>query len=145
MEEKTILIVEDNADDKELILRAFRKCSINARPVVAHDGVEALDYMHSRGMFAKKEESEMPSLILLDLKLPKVDGKEVLKALRSDEKYKYIPVIILSSSSEKNDVNDCYLLGANSYIKKPIDFKEFMDIIQLVEKYWLEYNELPRL
>jgi two-component system response regulator len=145
MDEKIILIVEDNADDKELILRAFRKCSIKAKPIIAHDGVEALDYMHCTGVFADKDEYEMPSLIILDLKLPKVDGKEVLTAIRAHAKYRYIPVVILSSSSEKNDVNECFLLGANSYIKKPIDFRAFMEIVALLVKYWLDYNELPRL
>jgi two-component system, response regulator len=145
MENKTILIVEDSQDDKDLIIRAFKKSELKARVDVVRDGAEALEYMNGTGKFEGKTSYDIPDLILLDLKLPKIDGKEVLQAIREDKSYCLVPVIILSSSGEHNDVNDCYKLGANSYIKKPIDFKRFLEIISVLITYWLTINEQARL
>ncbi len=144
MENKTILIVEDSQDDKDLILRAFKKSNVQAKVVVLQDGAEALDYMYCAGAYQDKAQFDVPDLILLDLKLPKIDGKEVLEAIRKNSVFKLIPVIVLSSSGERNDLNDCYALGANSYIKKPIDFKRFLDIIEVTIHYWFYINEQPR-
>lgn len=145
MENKTILIVEDSQDDKDLIIRAFKKSELKARVDVVRDGAEALEYMNGTGKFEGKTLYDLPDLILLDLKLPKIDGKEVLQAIRSDKNYCLIPVIILSSSDEHNDVNECYKLGANSYIKKPIDFKRFLEIISVLITYWLTINEQAQI
>jgi two-component system response regulator len=145
MESKTILIVEDSQDDKDLSLRAFKKSNVQAMVVVLQDGAEALDYMNCTGAYSEKPPFEVPDLILLDLKLPKIDGKEVLEAFRNNKIFKLIPVIVLSSSGERNDLNDCYALGVNSYIKKPIDFKHFLEIIELTIHYWFNINEQPRL
>lgn len=138
-----ILIVEDNPDDKELIIRAFKKNNIDARLLLLSDGVEALHFLNRTGNFTDRDEADIPGLILLDLKLPKVDGKEVLKAYREDPYFRHIPVIILSSSGEKKDIHDAYTLGANSYIKKPIDFSHFLDIVGMLNKYWLSINLIP--
>jgi two-component system response regulator len=145
MENKTILIIEDSQDDKDLIIRAFKKSELKARVDVVRDGAEALEYMNGTGKFEGKTLYDLPDLILLDLKLPKIDGKEVLQAIRSDKNYCLIPVIILSSSGEHNDVNECYKLGANSYIKKPIDFKRFLEIISVLITYWLTINEQAQI
>jgi two-component system response regulator len=144
MENKTILIIEDSQDDKDLILRAFKKSNVQARIVVLQDGAEAIDYMQCTGVYKDKATFDIPDIILLDLKLPKIDGKEVLETYRNDSFFRLIPIIILSSSGERNDLNDCYALGANSYIKKPIDFKHFLEIIETTIHYWFFINEQPR-
>ena len=143
MEEKIILLVEDNPDDIALTLRAFDKNRIKNRVVVAEDGAEALDYINKRGKFENLNPGECPALVLLDLKLPKVDGFEVLKAIRENESTKFLPVVILTSSKEEQDIIKGYKNGANSYIRKPVDFEKFFDAVQTLGLYWLILNEPP--
>lgn len=141
METKPILIVEDNPDDELLLLRALKKNNIANPIVVARDGVEALDYLLGRGQFEGRNPTDTPSLILLDLKLPKVDGFEVLRTIRGDRRLRYIPVVILTSSNQDRDVIDGYDLGANSYVRKPVDFEEFVDATGKLGLYWLLVNQ----
>lgn len=141
MDKKIILLVEDNPDDEALTLRAFRKNNIVNEIVVARDGAEALDYLFSEGGYAGRDVGVMPQIILLDLKLPKIDGLEVLQRIRSDEQTRLIPVIILTSSKEEQDLVEGYSLGANSYIRKPVDFAQFTEAIRLLGLYWLVLNE----
>jgi two-component system, response regulator len=143
MEEKIILLVEDNPDDVALTLRAFGKSRIKNKIVIAEDGVEALDYIFRRGKFENRELKELPAVVLLDLKLPKLDGFEVLKAIRDNEFTKLLPVVILTSSKEEQDVIKGYKNGANSYIRKPVDFDKFFDAVQTLGLYWLILNEPP--
>lgn len=143
MTEKIILLVEDNPDDVELTLRAFKKNNISNRVIIAKDGVEALDYMFGKGIYVERDLKDLPVVILLDLKLPKMDGLEVLKRLRQDERTKLIPVVILTSSAEQKDVIDGYSLGANSYIRKPVEFNQFVEAIKHLGLYWLLWNEPP--
>jgi len=143
MEEKTILLIEDNPDDELLAVRALRKNKIMNKVVVARDGAEALDYLFGTGPYEGRDMSEMPQVILLDLKLPKVDGLEVLKRLRNDERTKVIPVVVLTSSKEERDLTDSYQLGANSYIHKPVDFAQFTEAVRHLGLYWLVLNESP--
>jgi CheY-like chemotaxis protein len=143
MKRKTILLVEDNPDDVELTLRAFKINKIANEIIVAGDGIEALDYIYGTGKFKTREESRMPAVVLLDLKLPKKDGLEVLQQIRADERTKLLPVIILTSSKEEQDIIGSYSLGANSYIRKPVDFQKFVDAIRQWELYWLVINEPP--
>ncbi|HVK55681.1 MAG TPA: response regulator [Burkholderiales bacterium] len=138
---KIILLVEDNPDDEELTLIAFRKSHIANDVVVARDGVEALDYLFGTGPHAGRDMSIMPTVVLLDLKLPKIDGLEVLKRLREHERTKRIPVVVLTSSKEQQDIVESYNLGANSYIRKPVDFTQFMDAAKQLGLYWLVLNE----
>ena len=140
MSERVILLVEDNADDEELTLRALHKSNIMNRVVVARDGVLALDYLFSRGEFADRDPNEVPQVILLDLKLPKLDGLEVLRQLRADPRTKRLPVVILTSSAEEQDVLRGYDLGANSYIRKPVDFTQFVEAVRQLGLYWLVLN-----
>jgi CheY-like chemotaxis protein len=137
----TILLVEDNPDDEALTLRAFRKNNIKNEIVVAHDGVEALDYLFGQGIYAGRNASAVPQLILLDLKLPKVDGLEVLQQLRNDPRTALVPVVVLTSSREEQDLMKSYALGANSYVRKPVDFAEFMEAVRQLGLYWLVLNE----
>jgi two-component system response regulator len=137
--------VEDNLDDVELTLRAFQKNNILNPVIVAKDGVEALDYLSGKGMYAGRNLKELPVVILLDLKLPKIDGMEVLKRVRQNERTKLIPVVILSSSMEENDVINGYSLGANSYIRKPVEFNQFVEAMRQLGLYWLLWNEPPPL
>jgi two-component system response regulator len=141
MSEKVILLVEDNPDDGELTLRALKKNNIQNDVVIARDGAEALDYLFGTGAYAGRDLSQMPSVTLLDLKLPKVDGLEVLKRIREHEQTKFLPVVILTSSKEEQDLIKGYSLGANSYIRKPVDFSQFIDAVRQLGLYWLLLNE----
>ncbi|MGD0670609.1 MAG: response regulator [Candidatus Binatus sp.] len=143
MSERVILLVEDNADDEALTLRALKKNNITNTIVVARNGVEALDYLFGTGQYAGRDTSVQPELILLDLKLPKVDGFEVLRKLRADERTKLLAVVILTSSTEQQDIVNGYGLGANSYVRKPVDFQHFMDAVRQLGLYWLVLNERP--
>ena len=143
MEEKIILLVEDNPDDVELTLRAFKKSKVANEIVVAKDGAEALEYLFCTGSFAGRNVNEIPAVILLDLKLPKVSGLEVLQQIRSNSVTKLLPVVILTSSKEEQDVLTGYKLGANSYIRKPVDFDKFYEAVQRLGMYWLVLDEPP--
>ena len=143
MNEKIILLLEDNPDDEELTLRALKKNNIQNDVVVARDGVEALDYLFGTGAYAGRDTSNVPAVTLLDLKLPKVDGLEVLRKLRADERTKYLPVVILTSSKEEQDLLNGYKFGANSYIRKPVDFAQFIEAVRNLGLYWLLLNESP--
>ena len=137
---KAILLVEDNLDDEELTLRALKKNNILNEVVVARDGAEALDYIFATGAHEGRDEKVEPSVILLDLKLPKVDGLEVLKRIRASEVTRHIPVVVLTSSDEEIDIMKSYDLGCNSYVRKPVDFAEFVTAIQKLGVYWLLLN-----
>ena len=141
---ESILLVEDNPDDVELTMRAFRKNNIANRVVVAHDGVEALDYLFGSGQFASRDTRDVPRLILLDLKLPNIDGLQVLERLRADDRTKLTPGVILTSSKEEQDLLKGYRCGANSYVRKPVDFNHFVDAVRQIGLYWLLINELPQ-
>jgi two-component system response regulator len=141
--EKIILLVEDNPDEVELTLRAVKKNNIMNKVVVAGDGAEALDYLFGRGVYAGRDNSTLPTVILLDLRLPKVGGLEVLRHLRADERTRLLPVVILTSSDEEKDLIESYSLGANSYVRKPVDFDQFFDAVRQLGLYWLLLNESP--
>lgn len=142
---KTILLVEDNPDDEALAIRALKRNHISNEIVVVHDGVEALDYLFGTGVYAGRDISLKPTVILLDLKLPRIDGMEVLRRLREDERTKLLPVVILTTSSEEQDMLNSYSLGCNSYIRKPVNFTEFTEAVRQLGMYWLLMNELPQL
>jgi CheY-like chemotaxis protein len=139
MKKKHILLIEDNPDDEMLTVRAFEKIDFVGQLKIARDGVEALDYVFRRGAYSP-ETALRPDLILLDLKLPKIDGKEVLKQIRRNPETKYIPVVVLTSSIEESDIRTCYELTGNSYIRKPIDFQQFKTHVEKICEYWLELN-----
>ena len=143
MTDKVILLVEDNPDDELLALRALRKNGVTGEVVVARDGVEALDYLFGTGAHAGRDTSVMPQLILLDLNLPKIDGLEVLRRLRADERTRLLPVVILTSSREQKDMLEGYGLGANSYVRKPVNFEQFVRAVEQLKLYWLILNEAP--
>lgn len=140
---KTILLVEDNPDDVALTLRAFKKNKIMNKVVIAKDGTEALEYLFCTGEYADRNIEDSPQIVLLDLKLPKVNGLEVLKKIRDDDRTKLLPVIILTSSKEQQDLLDGYSLGANSYIRKPVDFDQFIEAVRQLGLYWLVLNIGP--
>lgn len=143
MEQKLILLVEDNPDDEALTLRAFRKNKIGNRIVVVRDGVEALDFLFCKGAFADRDPRDQPQIILLDLKLPKLDGLEVLQRIRQEESTRLLPVVILTSSKEEQDILAGYSLGANSYVRKPVDFNQFVEAVRQLGLYWIVLNETP--
>ena len=145
MDNKIILLVEDNPDDVELTLRALKQNNISNKVIVATDGAEALDFLYAKGKDAKRDEKDLPILVLLDLKLPKIDGLEVLRSIRQNEFTKLLPVVILTSSAEEQDVIDGYNLGANSYVRKPVNFNDFQQAIKVLGLYWLVWNEPPPL
>ena len=138
-----ILLVEDNPNDVELALYVFRRNGIADRVRVVGDGEEALEFLQCRGNFAGRFRSEGPAIVLLDLKLPRVDGFQFLQRMRSDERLRTIPVIILSTSNEPSDIIRSYALGANSYIVKPVEFERFVDAVRSIIQYWLTLNQLP--
>lgn len=140
---RAILLVEDNPDDEALTIRALQRNHIGNRIVVAHDGVEALDYLFGRGEYASRDLSLLPTVVLLDLKLPRVDGLEVLRCIRENESTKLLPVVVLTTSNEESDLLDSYSLGCNSYIRKPVDFLQFSEAIRQLGMYWLLMNEPP--
>ncbi|HSK89411.1 MAG TPA: response regulator [Anaerolineales bacterium] len=143
MKNTIILLVEDNPDDEVLTLRALKKSKIGNEVVVVRDGVEALDFLFCTGAYADRDPHDMPQLILLDIKLPKVDGLEVLRRIRADERTRLLPVVILTSSKEQQDLIESYKGGANSYIRKPVDFSQFAEAIQELGLYWLVLNQAP--
>jgi two-component system response regulator len=142
---RIILLVEDSADDVELARRAFGKSNIASTIVVARDGAEALEYLFATGAHAGRDARILPEVVLLDLKLPRIDGLEVLGRMRADERTRRIPVVILTSSNEAQDVIRGYNLGANSFVRKPVEFAQFLEAAQQIGLYWLELNEAPPL
>lgn len=141
MDPKVILLVEDNPDDEELTVRALKKSNIANEIIVARDGVEALEYLFGEGRHSGRDLRTMPQVVLLDLKLPKLDGLGVLRRLRSDERTRMLPVVILTSSNEEQDLIHGYRLGANSYIRKPVDFTQFSEAARQLGLYWLVLNQ----
>lgn len=141
MKTDTILLVEDNARDEALTLRALRKNNLANEVIVARDGVEALDYLFGTGKYDGRDTTVVPQLIMLDLKMPKMDGLQVLKALRGDDRTKRLPVVVFTSSSEQEDMIKSYDLGANSYVRKPVDFDGFTEAARQLGMYWLLFNE----
>lgn len=142
---KTILLVEDNPDDVELTLMAFSQHDMEEQVVVAWDGQDALDYLFGTGAHAQRNPNDLPSLILLDLKLPKIDGTEVLRQLRAHDDTRIIPVVVLTTSDERPDMVQSYKLGANSYVRKPVNFSEFVGVVRQLGVYWTAINELPTM
>jgi two-component system response regulator len=143
MPEKMILLVEDNPDDEELTIRALHKAKIANEIVIARDGSEALDFLFGSGQYEGRDLARMPAVILLDLKLPKLGGLEVLQRLRSDPKTKLIPIVVLTSSSEDEDMLRSYKLGANSYVRKPVEFGSFANAVAQLGLYWMLLNQPP--
>lgn len=139
--DRPILLVEDNPDDEALTLRAFTKNRITNPVVVARDGVEALDYLFGTGRHTARDTRDTPAVVLLDLKLPRIDGLEVLRRIRADERTRLLPVVVLTTSREQQDIIDAYTLGANSYIRKPVDFERFIQTVGQLGMYWLSLNE----
>jgi two-component system response regulator len=144
MDNKIIMLVEDNPNDEALTIRALKKNNDRNEIVVARDGVDALAYLFGEGNYSGRDTSILPDLILLDLKLPRINGLEVLKSIRTDARTKLVPVVILTSSKEKRDLTECYELGANSYIHKTVDFVEFRNTIEQLGLYWLVLNVAPQ-
>lgn len=143
MTDRIILLVEDNPDDEELTIRALRKNGIANELVVARDGVQALDYLFGRGEWAGRDTGVMPAVVLLDLKLPRVDGLEVLEKMRGDPRTDLVPVVVLTSSREEQDILKSYSLRVNSYVRKPVDFTQFTEAVKHLGMYWLLLNEIP--
>ena len=143
MHAKTILLVEDNPDDQVLTLRALQQADRAVEVTAVRDGTEAIDFLTASGSHAGRDPRQLPGLVLLDLKLPKIDGIEVLRRIRADARTRRLPVVVLTTSTEERDIAGCYLHGANSYIRKPVDFAEFSNVLRHVAHYWLEVNEPP--
>jgi len=143
MDNRTILLVEDNPDDEALTLRALKRNNILNEVVVARDGAEALDYLFAQEAYSERDASKLPEVVLLDLKLPKLDGLEVLRRIRNDPLTRRLAVVILTSSNEERDIVAGYDLGANSYIRKPVDFNQFMEAVRQLGIYWLVLNVSP--
>ena len=141
--EKMILLVEDNPNDEELTLRALRKANIANEVAIARDGQEALDFLFATGKYAGREPTTMPAVVLLDLKLPKLDGIDVLQRIRADPRTKLVPVVVLTSSSEDEDMVRSYQSGANSYVRKPIEFSAFANAVTQLGMYWVLINQIP--
>lgn len=140
---RLILLVEDNPDDVELTMRALKKNRIATEVVVVRHGVEALDFLFASGAYTGRNPELQPDLVLLDLKLPKVDGLEVLRRLRADGRTRLLPVVVLTLSNEEQDIQEAYRLGVNSYVRKPVDFDRFNELLQHLGRYWLDFNEAP--
>lgn len=138
-----ILLVEDNADDEALALRALKKHTTENKIYVVRDGVEALDFLFCKNTYADRDPYDLPKLILLDIKLPKMDGLEVLRRIRADDRTRLVPVVLLTSSKEEQDLVEGYKSGANSYVRKPIDYDEFLEAVRQLSLYWLILNESP--
>jgi len=143
MQQKSLLLVEDNPDDEALTLRALRKHNLANEIVVTRDGQEAMDYLFAEGEYSGRDASVLPQVILLDLKLPKVDGLQVLERLRAEPRTRHVPVVVLTSSNEEQDMIRSYDLGANSYVRKPVDFEQFLEAARQLGLYWLVLNEVP--
>jgi len=143
MDNPTVLLIEDNQDDIDLTVRAFQKSRIKIELIIAHNGVEALDYLFATGLYSDRNPRDLPVVTLLDLKLPRMDGLEVLRRLRANERTQLLPVVVLTTSSEEKDIIQSYSLGANSYIRKPVEFERFMDAVNHLGIYWLLLNESP--
>jgi two-component system response regulator len=143
MNDKYVLLVEDNPDDVALTKRAFRKCLIQNNLVVTNNGVETLDFLFCRGHYNSRDPLQTPALVLLDLKIPYISGLEVLRQIRNNDDTRSLPVVILTSSVEENDLNESHRLGANNYYRKPINFEEFVDLIRQLCSYWLDCNRFP--
>ena len=141
--DKVILLVEDSPDDVALTMRAFKRSHVMNTIEVARDGVDALDFLFARGAFAERVEKPLPTLVILDLKLPRLDGLGVLKAIRAEPRTQLLPVVILTSSKEEQDLISGYSLGANSYVRKPVDFNEFLEAVKILGIYWLLMNQVP--
>ena len=143
MSDHTILLIEDNPDDAELTRIAFAEAAIDSQLVIVGDGAEALDYLFAQGKYAARDAADLPSIVLLDLNLPKLDGREVLQALRANPATRGLPIVVLTTSTEPFDVEASYALGVNSYIRKPVDFKQFVEVVKQIGLYWLVLNH-PR-
>jgi two-component system response regulator len=141
MRSNCILLVEDNPNDQELTIRAFKKNNISNEIIIANNGVEALDYLFGTGIYAERPSHILPQLVILDLKLPKVSGLEVLKQVRERERTKYVPVVILTSSAEEKDIIESYRLGSNAYVRKPVNFIEFTEAVKQLGLFWLLLNK----
>ncbi len=144
MRGKVILLVEDNPDDEELTLRALRKNNIGNQVVVARNGETAVDYLFATGEYADQKDHSLPQVVLLDLNLPRMNGLDVLRKIRADERTRFLPVVILTSSREDEDILNSYSLGANSYVRKPVDFAQFLEAVKTLGLFWLLLNEVPR-
>ncbi len=140
---KVILLIEDNPDDEVLTIRALNRNHITNQVVVVRDGVEALDYLFGNGAYRGRDMSIMPAVILLDLKLPRIDGTEVLRRIRADDRTRLLPVVVLTTSSEEQDLINSYSFGCNSYVRKPVDFIQFAEAVRQLGMYWLLMNEIP--
>ena len=145
MKGKMIMVVEDNKDDEELTMRALKKAALTSDIVVTRDGSEAIDFLFGTGKYTGRNLDQMPGVILLDLKLPKLDGFDVLKRMRADPRTKLVPVVVLTSSSEDEDILRCYESGANSYVRKPVEFSAFISAVSQLGSYWMSCNEQPPL
>jgi len=138
-----VLLVEDNPADQQLTIRAFKKGHVNINLQIANDGVEAMEYLHAEGKYSDRKEYPIPDLILLDINMPRKDGKQVLKEIKTDQNLKIIPVIMLTTSDQEKDIIDSYNLGVNAYISKPVRINDFMDVVNKLENFWFSLNKVP--